>query len=102
MRPAGSNGVRRPKRWPASTPALPPPCARPAISLTPQRPDNHPALPGIAQAVKAIAAFPQRPQILWPLHPSPQVGPVIRPILEGIEGIRLTEPLDYAATVAAV
>jgi UDP-N-acetylglucosamine 2-epimerase (non-hydrolysing) len=56
----------------------------------------------IAGAVRAIAAFPERPQILWPLHPSPQVGAVIRPILAGIEGIRLTGPLDYAATVAAV
>ena len=59
-------------------------------------------MPGIAQAVKAIVALPERPQILWPLHPSPQVGPVIRPILDGVEGIRLTEPLDYASTVAAV
>jgi len=27
---------------------------------------------------------------------------VIRPLLTGVEGIRLTDPLDYAATVAAV
>jgi len=75
---------------------------RPLIFVTAHRRENHAAMPGIAQAVKAIAAFPQRPQILWPLHPSPQVGPVIRPLLAGIEGIRLTEPLDYASTVAAV
>jgi UDP-N-acetylglucosamine 2-epimerase (non-hydrolysing) len=30
------------------------------------------------------------------------VAPVIRPILSGVEGIRLTDPLDYAATVAVV
>jgi UDP-N-acetylglucosamine 2-epimerase (non-hydrolysing) len=76
--------------------------ARPLIFVTAHRRENHAAMPGIAQAVKAIAALPQRPQIVWPLHPSPQVGPVIRPILAGVEGIRLTEPLDYAATVAAV
>jgi UDP-N-acetylglucosamine 2-epimerase (non-hydrolysing) len=76
--------------------------ARPLIFVTAHRRENHDAMPGIARAVKAIAAFSQRPQVLWPLHPSPQVAPVIRPILEGVEGIRLTEPLDYASTVAAV
>jgi len=76
--------------------------ARPLIFVTAHRRENHAAMPDIARAVKAVAAFPQRPQIVWPLHPAPQVGPVIRPILTGIEGIRLTEPLDYAATVAAV
>ena len=87
----------------------PPPAAlagldpeRPLIFVTAHRRENHDAMPGIAQAVKEIAAFPQRPQILWPLHPSPQVGPVIRPLLAGVDGIRLTDPLDYAATVAAV
>jgi UDP-N-acetylglucosamine 2-epimerase (non-hydrolysing) len=76
--------------------------ARPLILVTAHRRENHAAMPGIAQAVKTIAGFPQRPQILWPLHPSPQVGPVIRPLLAGVEGIRLTDPLDYATTVAAV
>jgi UDP-N-acetylglucosamine 2-epimerase (non-hydrolysing) len=75
---------------------------RPLIFVTAHRRENHDAMAGIARAVKAVAAFPQRPQILWPLHPSPQVAPVIRPILTGVEGIRLTEPLDYASTVAAV
>jgi UDP-N-acetylglucosamine 2-epimerase (non-hydrolysing) len=75
---------------------------RPLIFVTAHRRENHDAMPDIARAVKAIAAFPQRPQILWPLHPSPQVGPVIRPLLAGVEGVRMTEPLDYAATVAAV
>ena len=76
--------------------------ARPLIFVTAHRRENHAAMPEIAGAVRAIAAFPERPQILWPLHPSPQVGAVIRPLLDGIEGIRLTEPLDYASTVAAV
>ena len=76
--------------------------ARPLIFVTAHRRENHAAMPAIAGAVKAIAALPQRPQIVWPLHPSPQVGPVIRPLLAGVAGIRLTEPLDYAATVAVV
>jgi UDP-N-acetylglucosamine 2-epimerase (non-hydrolysing) len=76
--------------------------ARPLIFVTAHRRENHADMPAIAGAVRAIAAFPQRPQILWPLHPAPQVGPVIRTLLTGVDGVRLTEPLDYAATVAAV
>jgi UDP-N-acetylglucosamine 2-epimerase len=87
----------------------PPPAAladldpdRPLIFVTAHRRENHEAMPAIARAVKAIVAFPERPQILWPLHPAPQVGPVIRGLLAGVEGVHLTEPLDYAATVVAV
>jgi UDP-N-acetylglucosamine 2-epimerase (non-hydrolysing) len=76
--------------------------ARPLIFVTAHRRENHDAMPAIAGAVKAIAGLPQHPEILWPLHPAPQVGPVIRAILNDVPGVRLTEPLDYAATVAAV
>jgi len=76
--------------------------ARPLIFVTAHRRENHAAMAGIAAAVRAIAGFPERPQILWPVHPSPQVGPVIRAALAGVDGVRLVEPLDYAATVAAV
>ena len=76
--------------------------ARPLLFVTAHRRENHAAMPGIASAVRTIAAFPERPQILWPVHPSPQVGPVIRAALEGVDGIRLVDPLDYASTVAAV
>jgi UDP-N-acetylglucosamine 2-epimerase (non-hydrolysing) len=76
--------------------------ARPLIFVTAHRRENHAAMPAIAGAVRAIAELPERPLIVWPLHPSPQVGPVIRPLLAGVEGIRLTEPLHYASTVAVV
>lgn len=75
---------------------------RPLIFVTAHRRENHPAMAAIAAAVKRIAAFPEAPQILWPVHPSPHVGPVIHAALDGVPGIRLTAPLDYAATVAAV
>jgi UDP-N-acetylglucosamine 2-epimerase (non-hydrolysing) len=76
--------------------------ARPLIFVTAHRRENHAAMPGIAAAIATIAGFPERPQILWPVHPSPQVGPVIRAALAGVEGVRLVDPLDYAATVSAV
>ena len=76
--------------------------ARPLIFVTAHRRENHAAMPGIAAAVRTIAGFRERPQILWPVHPSPQVGPVVHAALDGVEGISLVEPLDYASTVAAV
>jgi UDP-N-acetylglucosamine 2-epimerase (non-hydrolysing) len=76
--------------------------ARPLLFVTAHRRENHELIEGIARAVGRIAAFPQRPQILWPVHPSPAVKPVVHRILDGVAGVRLVEPLDYAATVAAV
>ncbi len=70
--------------------------------MTAHRRENHEAMPDIARAVRTIAGFPERPQIVWPVHPSPQVGPVIREVLDGTPGVRLVDPLDYAQTVAAV
>lgn len=75
---------------------------RPLIFVTAHRRENHAAMPEIAQALKDIAALPERPQILWPVHPSPMVKPVAHRILDGVAGISLVEPLDYADTVAVV
>jgi UDP-N-acetylglucosamine 2-epimerase (non-hydrolysing) len=76
--------------------------ARPTIFVTAHRRENHGQIGEIARAVGTIAAFPERPQIVWPVHPSPAVHPVVHGILDGVEGVRLVPPLDYAATVAAV
>ena len=76
--------------------------ARPMIFVTAHRRENHGAMPEIARAVATIAGFPERPQILWPVHPSPQVHPIVHRVLDGVEGVRLVEPLNYAETVAAV
>ncbi|MBV8749496.1 MAG: UDP-N-acetylglucosamine 2-epimerase, partial [Candidatus Eremiobacteraeota bacterium] len=75
---------------------------RPVILVTAHRRENHAAMPLIAQAIKAVAGFPERPQIVWPVHPSPQVHPVVHGVLDGVDGVRLVEPLNYAETVAAV
>ncbi|HWT04730.1 MAG TPA: UDP-N-acetylglucosamine 2-epimerase (non-hydrolyzing), partial [Xanthomonadales bacterium] len=76
--------------------------ARPLVFVTAHRRENHGQMGEIARAVKTIAGFPQRPQILWPVHPSPQVSPIVHAALDGVDGVRLVEPLDYAQTVAAV
>jgi len=56
----------------------------------------------MALAMRDIVELPSRPQILWPVHPSPKVAPVARKILGGVEGVVLTEPIDYAEMVACV
>ena len=75
---------------------------RPIIFVTAHRRENHGQMTDIARAVATIAGFPERPQIVWPVHPSPQVEPVVRAVLNGTPGIRLVAPLDYGETVAAV
>jgi UDP-N-acetylglucosamine 2-epimerase (non-hydrolysing) len=76
--------------------------ARPLIFVTAHRRENHPAMAGIAQALADIAAFPERPQLLWPVHPSPMVAPVAHRVLDGVPGVRLIEPIDYADLVGCV
>jgi UDP-N-acetylglucosamine 2-epimerase (non-hydrolysing) len=76
--------------------------ARPLIFVTAHRRENHGAMRDIARAIGTVAGLPERPQILWPVHPSPAVEPVVREILGATDGVRLVEPLDYAETVAAV
>lgn len=76
--------------------------ARPLIFMTAHRRENHEAMAGICDAVAEILALPTRPQVLWPVHPSPMVEPVVRKRLEGVAGVRLVTPLDYPDLVQAV
>jgi UDP-N-acetylglucosamine 2-epimerase (non-hydrolysing) len=75
---------------------------RPLIFVTAHRRENHEKMAEICAALTEIAAFPQRPQILWPVHPSPHVAPVAHALLDGVPGILLTEPLGYDVTVGSV
>jgi len=56
----------------------------------------------MCEAMRDIAELPSRPQIYWPVHPSPRVRPVAREILGDVDGVVLVEPIDYAQMVAAV
>ncbi|MBC5810287.1 MAG: UDP-N-acetylglucosamine 2-epimerase (non-hydrolyzing) [Candidatus Eremiobacteraeota bacterium] len=75
---------------------------RPWIFVTAHRRENHEHMVEICEALAEIAGFPQRPQILWPLHPSPRVAPVAHRILDGLDGVSLVAPMDYDATVRTV
>lgn len=76
--------------------------ARPFIFMTAHRRENHESMPAICEAVARIVALPQRPQILWPVHPSPAVSPVAHKRLGNVEGVRLVAPIDYIEVVQAV
>jgi len=74
----------------------------PWIFVTAHRRENHDRMPEICRALARIAAFPQSPQILWPVHPSPRVAPVAHAVLDGIPGVALVDPLPYDVTVQSI
>ncbi|MBV8245272.1 MAG: UDP-N-acetylglucosamine 2-epimerase (non-hydrolyzing) [Candidatus Eremiobacteraeota bacterium] len=75
---------------------------RPIVVVTAHRRENHPHMPEMTLAMKEILQLPSRPQIYWPVHPSPHVRPIAEATLGGAEGVVLVEPIDYAHMVAAV
>lgn len=76
--------------------------SRPLILVTAHRRENHPYMRDMCEAMRDIAHLPQRPQIYWPVHPSPRVKPIAYDVLGDVPGVVLVEPIDYAEMVAAV
>jgi UDP-N-acetylglucosamine 2-epimerase (non-hydrolysing) len=76
--------------------------ARPVILVTAHRRENHPYMREMCLAMREISRMPQRPQIYWPVHPSPRVRPIAYEVLGNEPGVVLVEPIDYAQMVAAV
>jgi UDP-N-acetylglucosamine 2-epimerase (non-hydrolysing) len=93
---AGRTYASDPAEWSGLDPA------RPWIFVTAHRRENHEHMGSICEALAEIAAFPQRPQILLPVHPSPKVAPVAHAILDGIAGVKLVEPMAYDVTVRTI
>ncbi len=75
---------------------------RPAIVVTAHRRENHPYMRDICVALREIVQLNEKPQIYWPVHPSPRVAPVAHDVLRGVPGVVLVDPIDYAEMVAAV
>jgi UDP-N-acetylglucosamine 2-epimerase (non-hydrolysing) len=76
--------------------------SRPIVLLTAHRRENHPYMREMCEALREIAQLPQRPQIYWPVHPSPHVAPVAHDVLDATPGVILVDPIDYARMAAAV
>lgn len=56
----------------------------------------------ICEAVKSLCARFDDVQVLWPVHPNPQVRPVVEDILKGTRHVHLCEPLSYGPFVSAM
>lgn len=93
---AARSDLPLPPRWNELDPS------RPTIVVTAHRRENHAYMPAICAALRTLAGLPARPQLYWPVHPSPRVAPIAREILGGVEGVILVDPVDYGAMVAAV
>ena len=76
--------------------------ARPLLLVTAHRRENHPFMREMCEAMREIAQLPSRPQLYWPVHPSPRVAPIARDVLGDVPGVFLVEPVDYAHMVEAV
>jgi UDP-N-acetylglucosamine 2-epimerase len=75
---------------------------RPIVLVTAHRRENHEFMREMAHAMREVAGLPMRPQLYWPVHPSPRVAPVAHDVLDGVPGVVLVDPIDYAAMVFAV
>ncbi len=96
LQTAGREDLPRPPSWERLDPQ------RPVIVVTAHRRENHAHMREMCEAMREIARMPQRPQIFWPVHPSPHVRPVAYAVLGTEPGIVLIDPIDYAQMVAAV
>ena len=76
--------------------------SRPIVLVTAHRRENHPHMREMCAAMRAISELPERPQLYWPVHPSPHVYPIAHEILGNVPGVVLVEPTDYGRMVAAV
>ncbi|MDQ6822927.1 MAG: UDP-N-acetylglucosamine 2-epimerase (non-hydrolyzing) [Candidatus Eremiobacteraeota bacterium] len=76
--------------------------SRPIILVTAHRRENHSHMGEMCEAMGRILQLPSRPQIVWPVHPSPRVRPVAERVLGSLPGAVLVEPIDYSEMVAAV
>lgn len=76
--------------------------SRPIVLVTAHRRENQPYMREMCEAMREIAQLPARPQIYWPVHPSPRVRPIAHEVLGDIPGVVLVDPIDYARMAVAV
>lgn len=85
---------------PAITPLRERFAQRRIIAVTAHRRENFGT--GMAEIAKGLQALAARKDvaIIYPVHPNPNVGGVMRSALAGLDNIALIEPLDYLDFVA--
>ena len=69
---------------------------RKLIVVTAHRRENFgPGLTSICQGILRLAAQREEIEIVYPVHPNPNVQAIVQPMLGGMERIHLIDPLDY-------
>jgi UDP-N-acetylglucosamine 2-epimerase (non-hydrolysing) len=96
MQTANRGDLPKPPGWEKLDPK------RPIVVVTAHRRENHEHMREMCEAMRDVVQLPMRPQILWPVHPSPRVRPVAYAVLGNEPDVILDDPLDYAQMVAAV
>lgn len=91
---AARTDLPAPPRWNEIDPS------RPVVAITAHRRENHEHMREIAEALHDVADLGA--QLYWPVHPSPRVAPVAHEVLDGVPGVILVDPIDYAEMVAAI
>ncbi len=70
--------------------------ARKLIVVTAHRRENFgPGLTGICRGIHHMALEREDIEIVFPVHPNPNVRAIVQPTLGGLERVHLIEPLDY-------
>jgi UDP-N-acetylglucosamine 2-epimerase (non-hydrolysing) len=70
--------------------------SRKLIVVTAHRRENFgPGLASICAGLRRLASQREDINIVFPVHPNPNVQSVVRPLLEGIDRIHLIDPLSY-------
>jgi UDP-N-acetylglucosamine 2-epimerase (non-hydrolysing) len=56
----------------------------------------------ICQAIKTLHDRLRDVEFLWPVHPNPDIGPVVEGLLSGLDRVHLCKPLAYGEFVSAM
>lgn len=89
--------VGRPQ--PAEAPAIDPDVPTILVTLHRRESFGEP-MAGMCRAIRDVAeTHRDRVRFICPVHPNPNVGPVMRQILGDLPNVTLTAPLDYLSTV---
>ncbi len=87
----------------SQSPAAAPAGGRRLVLVTAHRRENFGApLENVCHAIRYLADTRRDVEFLYPVHPNPNVVSVVLRLLSGHPRIRLVEPLDYQAFVAAM
>ncbi len=70
--------------------------SRKLIVVTAHRRENFgPGLTGVCRGIRRLALERDDIEIVFPVHPNPNVRAIVQPTLGGLERVHLIEPLDY-------